>query len=51
MNFELKGFRNLSITALVKAMYFRLAKLFATNDREAYARKAAENVFSKAIMT
>ena len=36
INFVLKGARNLPITALVRATYFQLAKLFATKGREAH---------------
>ena len=46
----LNGAHNPPITTLVRATYFRLAELFATQGREAYAQKATRNVFSKAIM-
>ena len=51
INSVLKGARNLPITALVRATYFRLAELFATKGREAYARKASGSVFSETITT
>ena len=47
----LKGARNLPITTLVQAMYFRLGELFVTKDREAHARKDAGFVFSEAHVT
>ena len=37
INSALKGIRNLPITTIVKSMYCRLAKLFATLGKEVYA--------------
>ena len=51
INSVLKGARNLPITALVRATYFRLAELFATKGREAHARRDAGFIFSEALTT
>ncbi|XP_027356955.1 uncharacterized protein LOC113866274 [Abrus precatorius] len=47
----LKSVRNLPITALVRATYFRLAELFARKGCEAYARKKAGHIFFDAMTT
>ncbi|XP_027362818.1 uncharacterized protein LOC113870426 [Abrus precatorius] len=51
INSVLKGARNLPITPLVRATYFRLAELFARKGCEAYARKKAGHIFSDAMTT
>ncbi|XP_027337074.1 uncharacterized protein LOC113850717 [Abrus precatorius] len=51
INSVLKGARNLPITALVRATYFLLAKLFARKGCEAYAQKKAGHIFSEAVTT
>ena len=51
VNSVLKGARNLSITALVRATYFRLIELFTTKGQEAHARRDTRFVFSDALMT
>ena len=51
VNSVLKGARNLPITALVRATYFRLAELFARKGSEAHARKNAGHIFSENVMT
>ena len=51
INSVLKGTRNLPITTLVLATYFRLAELFATKSRESHALRDTGFVFSEALTT
>ncbi|KAL4360827.1 hypothetical protein GQ457_04G010350 [Hibiscus cannabinus] len=45
INSSLKGIRNLPITAIVKATYFRLGKLFATLGKESFNLGDAGHIF------
>ncbi|KAL4284779.1 hypothetical protein GQ457_16G007700 [Hibiscus cannabinus] len=45
INSSLKGIRNLPITAIVKATYFRLGKLFATLGKESFNLRDAGHIF------
>ncbi|KAL4278404.1 hypothetical protein GQ457_03G015970 [Hibiscus cannabinus] len=45
INSSLKGICNLPITAIVKATYFRLGKLFATLDKESFNLRDAGHIF------
>ncbi|XP_016172829.1 uncharacterized protein LOC107615246 [Arachis ipaensis] len=49
INSILKGARNLTITALVKATFYRLNELFTRKRVEAEARFNADNVFSELV--
>ncbi|XP_072071642.1 uncharacterized protein [Arachis hypogaea] len=49
INSVLKGARNLSVTALVKAMFYRLNELFTRKRAEAEARINAGHVFSELV--
>ncbi|XP_057734719.1 uncharacterized protein LOC130950210 [Arachis stenosperma] len=49
INSVLKGARNLSVTALVKAMFYRLNELFTRKRAEAEARISAGHVFSELV--
>ncbi|KAL4379622.1 hypothetical protein GQ457_02G020310 [Hibiscus cannabinus] len=45
INSSLKGIRNLPITAIVKATYFRLGKVFATLGKESFNLRDAGHIF------
>ncbi|XP_057756256.1 uncharacterized protein LOC130975482 [Arachis stenosperma] len=49
INSVLKGARNLPVTALVKAMFYRLNELFTRKRAEAQARINAGHVFSEIV--
>ncbi|KAK8562751.1 hypothetical protein V6N12_010821 [Hibiscus sabdariffa] len=49
INSSLKGIRNLSISAIVKATYFRLGKLFATLGKESFTLKDVGHIFHPRI--
>ncbi|KAL4283027.1 hypothetical protein GQ457_16G019180 [Hibiscus cannabinus] len=49
INSSLKGIRNLHISAIVKATYFRLGKLFATLDKESFTLKDVGHIFHPRI--
>ncbi|XP_016172625.1 uncharacterized protein LOC107615014 [Arachis ipaensis] len=49
INSVLKGARNLPVTALVKATFYRLNELFTRKRAEAEARINAEHVFSELV--
>lgn len=50
MNDIFKGFRNLPITALVRATYFRLASLFATKGERCSAVLKLGQLFSESCI-
>ncbi|KAL4271744.1 hypothetical protein GQ457_13G003030 [Hibiscus cannabinus] len=49
INSSLKGIRNLPISAIVKATYFRLGKLFATLGKESFTLKDVGHIFHPRI--
>ncbi|XP_039129077.1 uncharacterized protein LOC120265263 [Dioscorea cayenensis subsp. rotundata] len=50
VNSVLKGTRNLSITAMVKSTYFRLAELFVRKGVQVQAQIASGLIFSESLM-
>ncbi|GMI67599.1 hypothetical protein HRI_000429200 [Hibiscus trionum] len=49
INSSLKGVQNLPVTAIVKATYFRLAKLFASLGKEVVVMKQRDRTFNPKI--